>query len=154
MWISIILSLVGLLFIYFEFFLPGGLIAFLGGLLIISGATLFSFQDIAIVYKIFYSIASIVAAFAICKCALWIIKNRHNENIYLSTDQEGFFAASLDKTLIGERGEVLSDLKPSGHILIKDKRYQALSDQGYISKNTKIIILCGQGGHYIVKEDK
>ena len=60
----------------------------------------------------------------------------------------------VDKDLVGKEGVVSSDLKPSGHILVEDNYYQAVSKTGYIEKGRNIKVIGGQGARLICKEVK
>ncbi|NGX26826.1 MAG: hypothetical protein K940chlam6_00751 [Chlamydiae bacterium] len=154
MWIASSLSILGLFLIYLEFFMPGGLIAILGGLLIVGGATYFSSLDVAIGYKVIYFALTFVSAALTCKLAVWIIRSRKKDQFFLQNNQEGFVAGAFDKTLVGQEAEAFCDLKPSGHILIGEMRHQAISEGEYIVKGSKIVISGGQGAYLIVKEKK
>lgn len=154
MWISILLSLMGLMAIFLEFFLPGGLFALIGGILIIAGVSLFSISEAAISYKFFYFAANMLATFAMCKAALRMIRNRKKSPFFLKDDQEGFTASVIDENFFGLVAEAATDLKPSGHIEIEGQRFQALSEGSYIPKGKQIKIIRGQGAYYIVREEE
>lgn len=152
MGISILLSLVGLLAIFLEFFLPGAIFAFIGGLLVIGGVALFSLLELPIYLKIFYFVANMVLTAATCKLALKFITARKENTLLLQANQEGFTIHSFDNTLLEKEGEADTDLKPSGHILVAGQRLQAVSERGYIPKGKPIQIIAGRGATYIVKE--
>ncbi len=152
MWLPIFLSVLGLVLVYLEFFLPGGLIAIIGGFSLVAGVTIFSTLEVAPFYKILYFVATAMFTATACRSAIWVLRTRKSQEMVLQTNQEGFFATGVDDQLIGQEGSAATDLKPSGHILIGEKRYQALSDGNYIQKNTPIIILSAKGSAYTVKE--
>lgn len=110
--------------------------------------------DLALTYKIGFFLASIVATVATCKLAIWAIRSRNKNSLYLDESQEGFVASSFEKTLIGLEAIAHSDLKPSGHISIGEAHHQAVSEGEYISKGTKLTISGGRGAYLIVKEKK
>lgn len=151
---SIALTVLGLVLLFLEFFLPGSLMAVVGGLLIVGGITLFTFLPVSITTKLIFFFASVISTSIICKLALYLIRKRKKDGFYLPTDQEGFVASSFDNSLVGEKGEADSDLKPAGYIQIKGKRYQAVSDSSYVNKGEKIEIIGGEGGYLTVKKDK
>ena len=152
MYTPISLTLIGFVLIFLEFFLPGAIMAVLGGLAIATGAVLFSISDVPLVYKITYFISLALLFIITCKLALSVIKNRQRKNYVLETDQSEFIASSLDMDLVGQPGEAASDLKPSGYILVGQKRVQAISESDYIGKGQKITIIGGRGAYFIVKE--
>lgn len=152
MFIAIALGIIGLLLIYFEFFLPAGFMAIAGGILLVGSTILFAIKSPGFLSISIYFIVMIALLVLVCKLALWRIKNAHPErSIYLSKDQEGYTASSFDQTLIGKEGVSLSDLRPSGHVLINGSQYQAVSESDYISKDAKVIVIGGKGAYLIVK---
>jgi len=149
------LALAGFLLIYFEFFLPGGVMGIVGGLALLASVLLFSYEGYGPSFLFIY-IACLAAALGFCiSFALKRVKKTGKKGtIFLESDQEGFLASRYKKEMIGKTGEVTSDLKPSGHIIIDDEYYQALSKTGYIEKGTKIEVVGGQGAHLICKQIK
>lgn len=148
------LAFIGLLLIYFEFFVSGGILGILGGLLLIAGFILTIWEQADLIWAFSYLAFVIVLLILIIRLALWKIKKTKDKNyFYLQKDQEGYIAASYDKSLIGETGEALTALKPSGHIKVNQAPYQAVSESGYIKKGTKIKIIRGEGARFIVKEE-
>ena len=61
---------------------------------------------------------------------------------------------AFDAALVGRQGKALSDLKPSGHIMLGQDRHQAVSQAGYIEKGTPIEVIGGRGAYLIVKRVK
>ena len=151
--IPYLLVLVGLLMIFFEFFLPGGIMGMAGGLLMAVGIVLFAIQTNSAWMAIVFAVVAVGLLVGLARFALWRIKTgRGSKGIYLSTDQEGYMASEFAKEYIDKSGEALSDLKPSGHILVEGKRIQAVSKVGYIHKGSKIKVVGGEGAQLIVKQ--
>jgi len=145
-----ILAFLGLALIYLEFFLPTGLSAVFGAIVLIGSVVYFSVNTPELFFVLIYVVSMLIMVFMICKLALWQIERKKN-SLYLDQDQEGFQASFFDKTLIGKTGVCLSDLKPSGHISLDSESYQAVSKAGYLSKGTSIIVIGGQGAYVFVQ---
>ena len=145
---------VGFLLIFLEFFLPGGIIGVAGGVFVVLSIVFFSIQTESFVALTVYIIAVIALLAALVKFSLWRIRKGKVKGIFLNTVQEGYVASEYPKELIGKQGKALSDLKPAGHILVEEKRYQAVSKTGYIVKGSKIEVIGGEGAHLVVKLDK
>jgi membrane-bound serine protease (ClpP class) len=146
------LAFSGLLLIFLEFFLPGAIMAIGGAILLLSSLFVFHMAQPSILLFASYLIGLAVSVYLVVKLALWQVKATGKKGtIYLSADQEGFQASLYSKELIGKIGSAATDLKPSGHIWIEDRTFQALSKSGYIDKGTPIQILGGHGSHLIVK---
>ncbi|NGX55602.1 MAG: hypothetical protein KR126chlam2_01239 [Chlamydiae bacterium] len=149
---SYLLLAVGLLMIFFEFFLPGGILGVAGGVLIVVSIVLFAIHAESLWAILLFVIVALVLLGALVQFALWRIRTgRGPKSLYLHTDQEGYVASSFAKDFIGKEGDALSDLKPSGHILVEGKRLQAVAKIGYIHKGTKIVVIGGEGAHLVVK---
>ncbi len=153
--LSIPLALIGFVLIYFEFFLPGGLVGILGGLLLIGSAFVFAMEYGGAMWTMLYIFSLIALLVFTIKFALFRIKHTKTKNtLYSNQDQEGFFASSFNEDLIGKEGVVASNLNPSGSIWIEEKRYQAVSNGPFIEKGEKVKIIRGQGSYYVVKKIK
>ncbi len=141
------LALVGLFLVYLEFFFPSGILGVVAAASLIASIIVFIFQGYAWGWSATYAILLLVATGFVCKLAFSKVKKK----VSLHDDQEHFVAVSYDKDLIGKEGIVLSDLKPSGHILIEGKRVAAFSEVGYIPKDTRVVVTSGRGSMLIVK---
>ncbi|MGL4540257.1 MAG: NfeD family protein [Candidatus Rhabdochlamydia sp.] len=148
----ILFALLGLIFIFLEFFLVGALFAILGSLFIILSLVLF-FLSFPLVWLLGYLALIVFAVIGICKGALWWIKSsKRRGEFYLQDDQEGYSASFFDRSLVGKEGVAVTELKTAGHVLIEQKRYQALSEGGFITKDASIVVIGGRGAYLIVKE--
>ena len=154
MWISLIITVLGLLLIFFEFFIPGGIAAILGGLMIVIGVTTFSILPIPLLIKGAFFVCACGATAALCSFALFLIRRKGSESLQLKADQEGFTSASSDKSLIGLSGVAISDLKPSGFVLVEGRRYQAVSQGVYLKKGHPIFVEEGRGATLIVSSQQ
>lgn len=78
-------------------------------------------------------------------------KSAKDNTFYLQQDQEGFQASTFNDSLIGKTGQSVSDLGPSGFVVVGGNRYQATARSGYIDKGREITVIGGEGAHLIVK---
>ncbi len=147
--LSFILALMGLLAFYLEFFLPGGIFAAGGIAFILSSIVLFFLQGPGLVSSAIYLVMLGLLIVFVCKLALRRI--RIGKNFYLDQDQGEFRAAVFDSADIGKWAEVVSDLKPAGHISIEGKVCQAVSESGYIPKGATVVVTGGMGAHLKVR---
>lgn len=153
--LSVIFALVGLFLLYAEFYLPGGIVGGIGGLLMIAGFVLFTSDNPGPLWITTFILGEILLTFLVIKLALWRIKASKSKNTFYSNqDQEGFRASIYDKTLIGKKGISLSSLTPAGHIQIDGKHYQAVSQSRFIEKGVSIEVVRGEGARLIVKSIK
>ncbi|MFZ0565557.1 MAG: NfeD family protein [Chlamydiales bacterium] len=142
---------IGLLLIFLEFFLPGGVMGIAGGVFLVVSIVFFSIQTESAIALILYIVGIVLLLVFLIKFSLWRIRTGRAKGIFLNTAQEGYVASQFAKELIGKKGKALSDLKPAGHILVEGKRYQAVSKSGYIVKESEIEVVGGEGAHLVVK---
>jgi membrane-bound serine protease (ClpP class) len=146
------LALLGLLFLFFEFFMPGIVLALFGVILLMASITLF-FLTWGALCAVGYLGVLLIMVLAVCKGALrWIRKTKASGSFYHDQDQEGYAVSLLDQKMIGSEGVALTELKPSGHILVGGQKLQALSQLEYIPKEAPIVVIGGQGAHFIVRK--
>ena len=144
--------IIGLLLIYSEFFLPGGIMGSSGALLVVSSIIFFSIESKELIEVLGFSLLSIVLTALTVFAALQTLKRgKKEDSIYNDASQEGYQSSSFDEKLIGKKGLAKTDLKPSGHVVVDGKSQQALSKSGYIEKDSTIEVISGQGAYLIVK---
>lgn len=150
-----VLLIIAFSLIFLEFFLPGGILGIFGGLFLIFSFVAFYLEGHS-PYELFaYFVVVLIALVFLIKWILKAIARTGSKNtIMLDDDQEGYVASGFDKELIHREGIAITDLKPSGKVLIDGKEVQVLSQLGYISKGKKIKVIGGQGAHLIVTEVK
>ncbi|MFT4552252.1 MAG: membrane-bound ClpP family serine protease [Chlamydiales bacterium] len=146
---------VGLLLIYMEFYLPGGIMGTCGSILLVMGVVFFSQGSENPLHVMLFTVGAMVGLAFVVMFALNRIKSADPESsVYLSDDQEGYRAPTFSAEAVGKMGSVLTDMKPSGHILIEGKQFQAVSKTGYLLKGSEVIVTGGKGAYLFVKPCK
>lgn len=150
---SLLLALVGLLLIYLEFFLPGAILGTLGSLLVLTAVvTFFVAQEYSPAALLIGLTLAIAAVALVCKLALRNLrKAKPSSGLYSSAAQEGYVACEFDPKVIGCKGVALTVLKPSGHILVGEEHYQAMSQSGFIDQGATVEVVGGQGACLLVQ---
>lgn len=150
-----LLSAVGLLLIFLEFYLPGAIMAVIGSILLIASIVVFSNQQGSGIEFLLFLIGNCVAVYLVIRFAIWKIKTSSSKSgIYSDSSQVGYVASSYDHSAVGKRGVVKTDLKPGGHVIVDGAVHQALSEGGYLTKGTEILVIGGQEESLIVKAIK
>lgn len=147
----LLMSIVGLVLIYAEFFVPGGFLVILGAaVLIISAATaLSSFSSFWFIFL--YWILLAAATVLTIKLALKRVQGSEG-SVVSSASQEGYVAHDVDTVLIGQTAQTLTDLRPAGFVIIAGERKTAISHLGYIAKGTTVVVIEAEGPDLIVRE--
>lgn len=150
-----LLLILGLLLIFVEFYLPGGIMGVVGGLLILLSVISFARETEHPLAIIAFIVLAAVSLGAVVRLALRLIRrSKPGRGIYSWGDQEGYQASSYDRGAIGKVGIVSSDLKPGGHILVEGKSHSAISMAGYLPRGTEVIVVSGEGETLYVKQNK
>ena len=150
MLIAIAIVLAGLLLIYLEFFVPGGILAVLGSLACLFGLFLFIWQARSLPLSLLFIALFIATIVGVIKLALAKIKKR--PALFADENQAGYIASAYDEGLIGKEGVAVTDLKSSGHISVEGEHYQAVSESSYIKKGDSLTIVGGEGARLIVRK--
>lgn len=164
-WEEVLLFIAGVVFLFIELFItPGfGILGTLGLLSIITSLTLamvgrfelITFPDVR-------GALSKVAAALIGSILLSIVaikflpRTSFGRQVILETTQEheeGFVAQTPDRTeLIGMTGLTITPVHPSGTAVINDKRYDVVSEGGFIDKNVDVTVIDVEGVRIVVRK--
>jgi len=145
----------GLLLIYVEFFLPSGLFALVGSVLVAGSLLSFIWQTDSGWHVLFFFLLVVSTLIALCKLALWQIAQSARDESFRSDDnQEGFRAESYDPQLVGKGGRAITDLRPSGKVSVEGKRYDGLAAHGYLEKNSPIRVLRVEGALLVAQTEQ
>ena len=151
--LAVIIGLLGLLCLYCEFFLPGGLLAILGCCIVAVSLFLFFSASNSLLLGALYLLLLGLSAVFLCIYAFRNIKKSGKRNsFFLQNDQSGFKAANLEESLQGKIGVVVTELKPAGHVRIEGKLYQALSQGDFLPKESLVEVVHVKGSHIVVKQ--
>ena len=152
MTIILLLLLFGLVMVFLEFYLPGGVMAIVGSILLLLSIAFFIMKTDSswLAVLAIFVVAALVGG-TIALALKLISRGKANEGFYLPTDQAGYRASEFPEELIGKKGTALTDLRPSGHITVEGKRLQAEAQTGHIEKDSEVTVVSGEGAHLIVK---
>lgn len=142
--------IIGLVFIYAEFYIPGGVLAFVGSISLLL-SVLLVYNDCPTLWHVFaYVVFLLLALYTTIQVAIWRIKSLHG-SYYLEDSQTGFSASKFEQSCVGEKGVTVTALRPSGYVSIKGQRYAASSCEGYIDVGEPVIVTKGEGANLMVR---
>lgn len=151
---AFILLGIGFLLVFLEFYLPGAILGIAGGIFILASMALFAVETESPIAVALFVVVICVAMVFLVKFAIWRIRTaRPQRSIYSNSNQDGYQAVSYDASAIGKVGIVLTDLKPGGFIIVEGKQQPALSNEGYLSKGTKVKVIGGEESNLIVRKE-
>ncbi len=149
----LLLYIGGLLLIMAEFFVPGAICGFFGGVMVFISATLAyrTYPD----YGLFIVVAELAGVLAGIVMGFKILPHtRIGKAMILSAAQphdEGWVAVKSDMSLLGAEGEVYSPLRPAGKVLVNGERLDAVSTGDLIEAGVKIRIIEVRGSRIVVE---
>ena len=151
---QIAVFLAGILCIIIEMLMPTvGLLAGAGVAAMLYSVVMTLGGDINSVYAMLVSFAMAVFIFAL------IVKKLPSSKLWnrltlkdKSNTANGYVSAEPREELLGKRGIVVTELRPSGSALIADKLVDVISEGAFLTKGEKIIVVAVNGNRVLVRK--
>ena len=149
------LLVVGFLLLVAEVFVPGGIVGAIGGVVLMVGVVL-SFLELGTGRGTFILAATAFAVFVLLYLGLRILPHtRLGRKVFLSETLKGKAigpAAEKERArLVGREGVALTDLRPAGRGLINGRRWDVVSDGGYIARDARFRVVKVEGMRIVVQ---
>lgn len=162
------LFLIGVLLIALEIFVipgfgvagvAGGALAFLGLLLSMINNVNFSFKEVES-GPMMIALGTTTLAFLLgTTLMIWMTSKFWGKGAFskLSLDssqklEDGYVAVDMHLDLIGKSGSAVTDLRPSGKIMVAGEVYDAMALVGLIEKETSVVVIKQEAGQmYVMK---
>ena len=152
---AILLFVLGLVLLVLEVaVIPGfGLTGVLGIASVIASIIL-AFGD---VQTALFSLSIAISVSVVAVILLWgrIQQSRFWKRLVLSHEESpaaGYRAPADFSYLVGKKGFALSPLRPAGTAQIDDKRYDVVSEGGFVSANSSVEVVETEGTRVVVRE--
>ncbi len=135
----ILLFAIGLVLLFFEVFVPGAILGIIGGvfMLIGCGVAFSAYGSGGGALAVLMAAALLGLTFYL---EIYVLpKTRFGRKMFLGAEIKGTSqapAASVD--VIGQTGEALTALAPSGVVLVAGRRYEAASQSGMLPKGAAV----------------
>ncbi|KAB2338982.1 nodulation protein NfeD [Cytobacillus depressus] len=151
---TLILFVIGIGLIIAEFFLPGGIAGILGIAAIIGSLFLATDNVIHLGISLLIALSiSILASILMVK--VFGRKMKIFRKIILTDatkTEEGYVSNKSRLELIGLEGYCLTDLRPSGTVVIEDERIDVVSEGSFILKDARVRVVKAEGSRIVVRE--
>lgn len=143
----------GIILIFIEIFVPGGIFGVIGSLLLLLSAV-FCFNLHGTKIGFYYTFAMILFITILVVLALSFAKYFPFRNkIFLTTSEKDINIKNKSlESLMGQEGKSFTVLRPTGKIIIDNKRYDAMTEGTYIPKNVDIKIIRIENNRLIVRK--
>nr|WP_240335320.1 nodulation protein NfeD [Paraliobacillus sediminis] len=151
---AIILLILGMVLIFAEIFVPGGVIGFLGVGAVV-GSLYMSTDNVA-----HMSMSIVIALVVAIITATVLIKTIGLEKGFLrkiilndaTTTEKGYVSTVTKLELIGMEGTTVTPLRPAGTALIGNERLDVVSEGGYIESQQKVKVVTSEGSRIVVRQ--
>ncbi len=151
-----LLLIAGIVLIFMEMFVPGGIIGIIGTILLGAAVYLcFSYygSNAGIVVLVICSVVTICAFFCWFK---FVPQTSLGRKVILGeqvSKENGYHSDSVSEAkLEGCEGISESELRPSGIALINDERYDVVTDGEFLEPKTRIRVLRVDGNRIMVEK--
>lgn len=144
----------GIALILVEFILPGLVCGILGGtfLVVSSGIALYNFPQ----YGMFIIFGEGLAAAICIGLGFYFFPRSIVGRAMILEDSQrqdaGWVSDTSNESLIGKLGEVFTDLRPAGTIMINGERVSAVSSGEYITSGMAVRVIEVRGNRVVVEE--
>lgn len=151
---TLLLFIVGLALVIAEFFVPGGIVGILGGVLILLSLILAGANMMQMIIAIF--IALVVAIIGMVILMKFFGKKLHvlNKLVLMdaTTTDEGYVSNVNRTELLGKVGTTITPLRPAGTMLLGNERIDVVSEGGYVDAEKHVEIIKVEGSRIVVRQ--
>ena len=150
-WISILLFILGMVFVMLELYTPGvGIPGIIGCVSLI--AFIFITGQNTTQRLILTGILIVICAILFVLFFTLLSKKRLPKSLILDASEEGFSGVEDFSYLLGKIGTVLSKCRPAGNADFEGKKVDVVSRGEFIEKDAKIEVIEVEGNRIVVKE--
>lgn len=152
-WTSLILFVTGLILLVIEGMIPGFGLPGISGIILVATGTIIAMDSLSMAL-LSLSIAIIITTIVTIILIKMGFKSKMLNKIILETkqkDEKGYLSIDSMDEYMDREGISITELRPSGFIDIDGKKLDALSDDGFIPKNTSIKVVRVEGSKIFVR---
>ncbi|CAM5205853.1 NfeD family protein [Lysinibacillus sphaericus] len=151
---TLLLFIAGLALVIAEFFVPGGIVGILGGVLIILSLLLAGANITQMIIAIV--IALVVAIIGMVVLMKFFGKKMHvlNKLVLMdaTTTEEGYVSNVNRTELLGKVGVTITPLRPAGTIRFVNERIDVVSEGGYVDVGKNVEVIKVEGSRIVVRQ--
>lgn len=152
-WTSLVLFVTGLILLVIEAIMPGFGLPGISGIILVIVGTVLAMDSLGVAL-FSLSIAIIITTIVTIILIKMGFKSKMLNKIVLDTehkDERGYLSVDSMNQYIDKEGISITELRPAGFIEIEGMKLDALSDGGFIPKNTTIKVVRVEGSKIFVR---
>ena len=140
---SLIIGLIVTAFVlfFFEIFLPGGVLAVLGGILLLAASAM-AYAELGLAWAITIFACGLLGALVMFFLEIrFISKSRFGRQLSLQSTISAKLNPKEDDKLVGSEGVTLTILAPTGRVQIDGRTYTAFAEDGFLEKGVPVRVI-------------
>lgn len=151
---TVLLLIIGIIFIVLEFFVPGGILGIIGVCAIVVSLFMSGYDLTQMSVSILIALIVAIVAFIILYRRADAEKGMFQKLILRdrTTTDKGYITTTVRSELIGQEGIAITTLRPAGMALIENERIDVVSEGTYIEQDKKIQVIAVEGMKIVVRE--
>lgn len=149
----IILTVLGLVLVLAEMFLPGMILGLVGVALLIGAITVGYMQHGPLEGTLILAAIGIASILMFITWMKFFQKTSVGRGLMLNTQLPSGNDLPPTTTLIGKSGVTTTDLRPTGRAFIDNVRYDVQADTGYIASGEPVSVVLAEGSRIVVRKN-
>lgn len=146
------LFLTAFVLFFFEIFLPGGVLAVVGGLFLLA-ASVVAYTELGPAWAVAIFSFGLISAFVLFFLEIRFISGtRFGEQLSLKSSISTNLKSWSDENLAGSEGVTLTTLAPSGKVEVNGVIHTATAQNGFLEKGSRIRVLRNETFKLIVEK--
>ena len=151
----LLLFAAGVVLLGFEVFVPGAVLGILGGLAMLGGCALAFYHYGAGGGAVATAVAFVLLGLMLYIEFVWLPRTRAGRRLFLHHAIDAKSQPPVaEATVVGQRGEAVTTLAPSGYIVVAGRRYEAYSQSGFVPRGAAIEVVGVDNFRLIVSQPK
>lgn len=149
MTLIVALVLIGLILVMLETFLPG-MVCGIAGLVCLSAAVVIGFRDFGPGTGV-----NVLMAVGLGLCGCFVLYAQFFPSTPIAKaliSQRVIQNPELPEELLQAKGTTLTALRPAGTVLVNGKRYDVVSEGGFVEANTRVEVIDVDGARIVVRK--
>ena len=152
-WTSLALFVTGLILLVVEGIVPGFGLPGISGIVLVIVGTVLAMDSLSIAL-VSLSVAIIMTAITTIVLMKLGFRSKLFNRVVLNTmheSEKGYLSSNSNYDLLDKEGISLTGLRPTGFIIIDEMKFDALSEDGFISSDTPVKVIRVEGSKIFVR---
>lgn len=151
-WTIVGIILLAAVLFFLELILPGGVMGFIGGVLLLLATFLAYEGHGGMAAALVFTGGILFVTFFFYFQFRLFPNTRLGQKLFLNTSNQGTSNEEYEDSLVGAQGETLSKLVPSGAVKVNGRRYEAICKSGYLEAGVPVEVVSRDAFRLVVRK--